>query len=38
MGNQGGVPAEEIPSHNQPYSAEIAFPPLAVVVFKRSGA
>jgi 1,4-alpha-glucan branching enzyme len=36
MGNLGGVPAEDIPSHNQPYSAEITFPPLAVVVFKRT--
>jgi 1,4-alpha-glucan branching enzyme len=35
VGNAGGVAAEEIPSHNQPYSAEITFPPLAVVVFKR---
>jgi len=34
-GNEGGVKAEERPSHNQPYSAEITFPPLAVVVFKR---
>jgi len=34
-GNEGGVTAEERPSHNQPYSAEITFPPLAVVVFKR---
>jgi len=34
-GNGGGVTAEERPSHNQPYSAEITFPPLAVVIFKR---
>jgi 1,4-alpha-glucan branching enzyme len=38
MGNNGGVTAEEIPSHNQLYSAEITFPPLAVVVFKRTAA
>jgi 1,4-alpha-glucan branching enzyme len=38
MGNQGGVTAEEVPSHNQLYSAEITFPPLAVVVFKRTAA
>ncbi|MDZ7288332.1 MAG: 1,4-alpha-glucan branching protein GlgB [candidate division KSB1 bacterium] len=36
MGNEGGVMAEELPWHNQPYSAEITFPPLAVVVFKRA--
>jgi 1,4-alpha-glucan branching enzyme len=36
MGNMGGVTAEEVPSHNQPYSAKITFPPLAVVVFKRT--
>lgn len=35
VGNAGGVMAEEIPSHNQPYSAEITFPPLAAVIFKR---
>jgi 1,4-alpha-glucan branching enzyme len=34
LGNAGGVTAEEIPSHGQPYSAAITFPPLAVVVFK----
>jgi len=34
-GNEGGVTAEEIPSHSLPYSAEITFPPLAVVIFKR---
>jgi len=35
IGNDGGVTAEEIPSHHLPYSAAITFPPLAVVVFKR---
>ncbi|MCG3119444.1 MAG: 1,4-alpha-glucan branching enzyme GlgB [bacterium] len=34
VGNAGGVMAEERPSHNLPYSAEITFPPLAVVIFK----
>jgi 1,4-alpha-glucan branching enzyme len=38
VGNGGGVTAEEVPSHNQLYSAEITFPPLAVVVFKRTAA
>ncbi|MCI0697021.1 1,4-alpha-glucan branching protein GlgB [candidate division KSB1 bacterium] len=36
MGNSGGVTAEAEPWHNQPFSAEITFPPLAVVVFKRA--
>jgi len=35
IGNDGGVTAEAIPSHNLPHSAAITFPPLAVVVFKR---
>jgi 1,4-alpha-glucan branching enzyme len=35
MGNGGGVTAEEKPWHNQLFSAEITFPPLAVMVFKR---
>jgi 1,4-alpha-glucan branching enzyme len=34
MGNQGGVQTEEIPSHNQPHSAELTLPPLGVVVFQ----
>jgi 1,4-alpha-glucan branching enzyme len=38
MGNEGGVMAEDLPWHNQPYSAEITFPPLAVVVLKRIAA
>ncbi len=36
MGNLGGVTAEDEPWHNQPFSAEITFPPLAVVVLKRT--
>jgi len=31
VGNQGGVQAEQIPSHGFPYSAEFTLPPLAVV-------
>jgi len=34
LGNAGGVHAEEILHHNQPYSIVIEFPPLAVVVLK----
>jgi 1,4-alpha-glucan branching enzyme len=31
MGNYGGVDAETVPWHGQPYSAELALPPLSVV-------
>jgi 1,4-alpha-glucan branching enzyme len=31
MGNLGGVEAEPIPWHGQPYSAEITLPPLAAL-------
>jgi 1,4-alpha-glucan branching enzyme len=31
LGNQGGVTAEPIPHHGQPYSAEMTLPPLAVI-------
>ncbi len=34
MGNQGGLPADEIPWQGQPYSLLITLPPLAVVFFK----
>ncbi|MBI4684196.1 MAG: 1,4-alpha-glucan branching protein GlgB [Nitrospirae bacterium] len=34
IGNSGGVSAEDIPSHGNPYSINITLPPLAVVVFK----
>ncbi|KAA0224113.1 1,4-alpha-glucan branching protein GlgB [candidate division KSB1 bacterium] len=34
MGNAGKVFAEEKPHHNQDYSMQITFPPLAVLVFK----
>lgn len=34
VGNAGWVHAEPRPHHNQPYSMEITFPPLAVLVFK----
>jgi 1,4-alpha-glucan branching enzyme len=33
-GNLGGVQADLIPAHNQPYSAAFTLPPLAVVVFQ----
>jgi 1,4-alpha-glucan branching enzyme len=31
VGNLGGVEAEEVAWHDQPYSAEVTLPPLAVV-------
>ncbi len=34
VGNHGGVHAEEVAQHGQPYSIAIEFPPLAAVVFK----
>ncbi len=34
MGNEGGVTAEKVFCHNQPYSIEIDLPPLGMVVFK----
>ncbi len=33
VGNLGGVTAEEMPMHGQPYSAALTLPPLGVVVF-----
>jgi 1,4-alpha-glucan branching enzyme len=33
VGNLGGVEAEEVPWHDQPYSAEVTLPPLGVVWF-----
>ena len=34
IGNSGGVQAEEIPWHGQPYSIFITLPPLSAVFFK----
>ncbi len=34
MGNLGGVWAENIPFHNQPYSLNLTLPPLAALFFK----
>ncbi|MCC7361135.1 MAG: 1,4-alpha-glucan branching protein GlgB [Anaerolineales bacterium] len=34
MGNRGGLPADEIPWQDQPYSLLLTLPPLAVVFFK----
>ncbi|MEQ8170832.1 MAG: alpha amylase C-terminal domain-containing protein, partial [Candidatus Eremiobacterota bacterium] len=34
MGNGGGVTAEKVFCHNQPYAIEIDIPPLGMVVFK----
>ena len=33
LGNLGGVTAEPIPWHGQPFSAQVLLPPLAVVWF-----
>jgi 1,4-alpha-glucan branching enzyme len=35
MGNQGGVHAKTIGSHNRPHSIEITLPPLSTVFFKH---
>src|SRR5581483_148235 len=35
MGNGGGRPAEEVPTHGRPYSVSLTLPPLAAVFFKR---
>jgi 1,4-alpha-glucan branching enzyme len=37
LGNLGGVRAEDLTWHGQPYSIEVTFPPLSVTVFKREG-
>jgi 1,4-alpha-glucan branching enzyme len=31
MGNLGGMVAEEVPSHGQPYSLPLVLPPLATL-------
>jgi 1,4-alpha-glucan branching enzyme len=36
QGNKGGVPAEEIKIHNQPWSAELTLPPMSIVVLKAT--
>jgi 1,4-alpha-glucan branching enzyme len=35
LGNVGGVEAEVIPDHGQPYSLNLTLPPLAIAFFKR---
>ncbi len=37
VGNGGGVLAEAIPSHGQPFSIVVTLPPLAVLVLKAGG-
>ncbi len=37
VGNGGGVTAEAVPFHNLPWSLLLRVPPLAVVVFKKTG-
>ncbi len=36
-GNLGGVVAEEVPHHGQPWSAMVVLPPLSAVFFKEGG-
>jgi 1,4-alpha-glucan branching enzyme len=35
-GNSGGVDAQDLPWHNQPWSAEFALPPLSCLLFLHS--
>jgi len=37
LGNKGGLQAENIPHHGQPFSLNITLPPLAAVIFKSPG-
>jgi 1,4-alpha-glucan branching enzyme len=37
LGNSGGVFAEPVPMHNQPFSVTITLPPLAALFFKGRG-
>ncbi|KQO71024.1 1,4-alpha-glucan branching protein GlgB [Methylobacterium sp. Leaf89] len=37
VGNMGGVQAEAVPSHGQPYSVSLTIPPLATTIFIREG-
>jgi 1,4-alpha-glucan branching enzyme len=34
LGNFGGVEADSIPCHSQPYSVNLTLPPLAIAFFK----
>ena len=36
LGNSGGVPSEDTPSHGRPWSISINLPPLAILFLKRS--
>jgi 1,4-alpha-glucan branching enzyme len=37
VGNAGGVMAEAIPHHGQPYSVQVTAPPLAALVLRPEG-
>ena len=37
VGNSGGVFAEPVPTHGQPYSVSLNLPPLAAMFFKGRG-
>jgi 1,4-alpha-glucan branching enzyme len=38
VGNLGGVEAQPLPSHNQPFSAELTLPPCAILVLVQESA
>jgi 1,4-alpha-glucan branching enzyme len=37
VGNQGGIEATDLPSHERPYSVFLTLPPLGVLVFRSEG-
>jgi len=37
IGNGGSVTADQVPSHNLPYSLNLTLPPLAALIFEREG-
>jgi 1,4-alpha-glucan branching enzyme len=37
LGNEGGVEAADIAAHGQPYSVEVALPPLAAIYLRHDG-
>jgi 1,4-alpha-glucan branching enzyme len=37
VGNLGGILAEPVQQHNQPFSASLRLAPLSVVIFKHEG-
>ena len=37
VGNMGGIQAEAVESHGQPYSLVLSAPPLGTIIFVREG-